>query len=112
MLGQYKPPEKMTQQGLSSPMGMDYLYETWSCLCKLVVLKVFHTCEPSTNILDVGPPSYTLVYYNPNKLYFEVPQTLVIVVVNQLSHLGGPTLYLIDSYWGLIKVFFRTKYIK
>ena len=50
MLGQHKPPEKMTEQGLSSPMGMDYLYDIWSCLGKLVVLKVFHTCEPSTNI--------------------------------------------------------------
>ena len=48
------------------------------------------------HIYNVGSPSYKLVY-NPIYLWFfayHKPYIVVIVVINQLSYLGGPTLYI------------------
>ena len=56
-------------------------------LKNLQLLRYPHLWKPLYPKLEsVGPPSYKLVY-NPIK-----SQTLVIVVINQLSYLGGPTL--------------------
>jgi len=47
------------------------------------------------NIYKVVPPKLCLLVYNPMKIVDISPtKTIVIGVINQLSYLGGTTLYI------------------
>ena len=51
------------------------------------------------NIYKVVPPKLCLLVYNPMKIVDISPtKTIVIGVINQLSYLGGTTLYIYTLY--------------